>query len=385
MPISQPPLIEVPFAESGLKNAIPANANNVTGNAGFDLGFPPINLTAIAAGGIPPYGQDMNGILYDITKNIQFQQTGTPTVYDPAFAAAITGYPEGAKLLKADGSGWWINTLSGNTSDPDLGGANWISVPFSFFSTPITPVSIAGLHSDLRLSATGTNASVSVTASSIVLSNGSGQFIADNNVISTIDTAASGLNGLDTGTLASSTWYSVWRIGKADGTTGSLISLSATSPTLPVDYTYKARIGWIRTDSTANKYPLSFVQRGASVQYKVAAGSNVASLPTMASGVQGDITAPTWVAISVSSVTPPTAGQISVLVVNNASNAAIAAPNNAYGGYASASSPPVVANPAVASVPVVQVADFVLETANIYYASNQAAAYMACIGWEDNL
>lgn len=143
MPISQPPFIEVPFAESGLKNAIPANADNVTGNAGFDLGFPPINMTAVAAGGIPPFGQDMNGILYDITKNIQFQQTGTPTVYDSGFAAAISGYPEGAKLLKADGSGWWINTLAGNTSDPDSGGSNWLSVPFSLLGNLLVVASTA--------------------------------------------------------------------------------------------------------------------------------------------------------------------------------------------------------------------------------------------------
>ena len=43
MPISVPAQITVPFATSGLKNAIPANANNTTGNAGFDLGFPSIN------------------------------------------------------------------------------------------------------------------------------------------------------------------------------------------------------------------------------------------------------------------------------------------------------------------------------------------------------
>ena len=143
MPISQPPFIKVPFAESGLKNAIPPNANNVTGNAGFDLGFPPINLTAVAAGGIPPYGQDMNGILYEITKNLQYQQTGTAVFYDAAFATAISGYPKGAKLLKLDGSGWWINSVSGNTSAPDSGGANWLDVKFSNLSNIVEIASAA--------------------------------------------------------------------------------------------------------------------------------------------------------------------------------------------------------------------------------------------------
>lgn len=188
MPISQPPFIEVPFAESGLKNAIPANANNVTGNAGFDLGFPPINLTAVAAGGIPPYGQDMNGILYEITQNLQYQQTGTAFVYDASFAASISGYPKGAKLLKLDGTAWWLNTLAGNTSDPDAGGANWIEFPFTGPEGPaqIQPISASVSANALTISASalslefrstvlGSGATTSVvgTPANLVISSGS--------------------------------------------------------------------------------------------------------------------------------------------------------------------------------------------------------------------
>lgn len=140
MPISQPPLIEVPFAESGLKNAIPANANNITGNAGFDLGFPPINLTAVAAGGIPPYGQDMNGILYAITECLRFFQAGSIYTYDAPFSTAIGGYRAGARVQRTDGTGYWLNTVDGNTNDPEAAGAataGWVP-DFTYGAAAIT-------------------------------------------------------------------------------------------------------------------------------------------------------------------------------------------------------------------------------------------------------
>lgn len=140
MPISQPPLIEVPFAESGLKNAIPANANNITGNAGYDLGFPPINLTAVAAGGIPPYGQDMNGILYAITECLRFFQAGSIYTYDAPFSTAIGGYRAGARVQRTDGTGYWLNTIDGNTTDPEASGAataGWVP-DFTYGAAAIT-------------------------------------------------------------------------------------------------------------------------------------------------------------------------------------------------------------------------------------------------------
>ena len=63
-----------------------------------------------------------------------------------------------------------------------------------------------------------------------------------------VDITASGLGGLDTGSEATSTWYSVWLIG-GGGSVGGLLSTSETSPTLPAGYIYKRRIGWIYNHS----------------------------------------------------------------------------------------------------------------------------------------
>lgn len=65
----------------------------------------------------------------------------------------------------------------------------------------------------------------------------------------------------DTYPLAINTNYSVWLIqNPTSGLVDVLTSTSATNPVLPVGYTIKRRIGWMRTDGSANL--LSFVQTG---------------------------------------------------------------------------------------------------------------------------
>lgn len=59
--------------------------------------------------------------------------------------------------------------------------------------------------------------------------------------------------GLDTGTVASDTWYHMWVIMRADThVVDFLFSLSETAPTMPTGYTYRRRIGSVLTDGSAN-------------------------------------------------------------------------------------------------------------------------------------
>ena len=125
MSIVEPSKIPVPFADSGLKNAIPQAANNTTGKAGFDKGFPERTMLPKASDGIPPSGMDFNGILYDITSAIRYMQAGGRPTYDAAFASAIGGYPSGAVLIGDDGVSVFQNTVAGNETDPNSGGAGW--------------------------------------------------------------------------------------------------------------------------------------------------------------------------------------------------------------------------------------------------------------------
>jgi hypothetical protein len=103
-------------------------------NAGFaslNDGFPPLTMTPIAAGGVPPFGQDVNGILKMITLIQQWQQAGMGWMFDSTFAAAIGGYPKGAVLNSAVVLGkQWMSTVDNNLTDPDsASAANWVQPP----------------------------------------------------------------------------------------------------------------------------------------------------------------------------------------------------------------------------------------------------------------
>lgn len=250
---------------------------------------------------------------------------------------------------------------------------------------------IQGAFKNLALSASGVAATVTVTCDELILGDGSGGYAVERAINGTITTTNTGAGGLDTGALAVSTWYSIWRIGKTDGTRAWLFSLSATAPTMPSGYTLKARIGWFRTDSTGNKYPLSFKQYGRRIQYVAAAGSNVATLPTIISGVQGSVSTPTWVAGAVGAFVPTTAGSIKMLWSGDSNTAGcIVAPNNAYGASGAGGSGKRAwfdVNGAQDTYGGIysQVLDMVLESSNVYYAAAGSTSRLQCIGWEDNI
>lgn len=82
----------------------------------------------------------------------------------------------------------------------------------------------------------------------------------------TIDITTSGVAlGLDTGTRANNTWYHVYLIAKADGTTTFVASTSASAPTYPTGYLYCRRIFSFLTDGSANIVP--FLHREDTVHW----------------------------------------------------------------------------------------------------------------------
>lgn len=125
-----PSKIGTPFASSGGKTTIPvqSQAGIEDGRASFTDGFPPLTRTPLSAGGVPPFGTDMNGILYSITLLQQWQSAGGLFMFDQSLSTTIGGYPKGAFLLKADASGFWQNLTENNTTNPDVGGAGWSSI-----------------------------------------------------------------------------------------------------------------------------------------------------------------------------------------------------------------------------------------------------------------
>lgn len=127
-----PPIITQPFGKDAapeyIQNPIPV-APGAEGRANFDEGFPPITMTPVVAGGVPPFGQDVNGILYMATAHIAAAQAGQPYAFNADVAAAMGGYKIGCVLAMSDGTGLWLNTVDGNTTNPDGGSAaGWVAL-----------------------------------------------------------------------------------------------------------------------------------------------------------------------------------------------------------------------------------------------------------------
>lgn len=248
---------------------------------------------------------------------------------------------------------------------------------------------VRGSFSNLKQSATGLNASVSISADEISLESPGGIYFTAKSVALVASLSASGVNGLDTGASAANTWYSTWVISNGVGV-AALLSLSSTSPTMPAGYTFKARTGWVRSDGTANKYPLAFTQGGRLCTYSPTASGNVPVWPSMSNGAQGSISASAYTPISVaiSSYVPPTASRIigranastTVLVLVGVSGEAVT-----YTGV-QGTNPPQFSNAGyntgtLGSIPF----DILLKTTSIYWASSDTSSYLRCFGWEDNL
>ncbi|MDR9913354.1 gp53-like domain-containing protein [Enterobacter cloacae] len=131
------------FGLNGLKNTIPTDSSTSTDNNGvatFDKGFPQITMQPLIAGGIPPSGKDMNGILYALSLKEQWADAGMSYPFNSDFATAISGYPKGAVLLNSQQSGKWLNLTDGNSTSPEsLTGASTGWVPLDNYGvTTIT-------------------------------------------------------------------------------------------------------------------------------------------------------------------------------------------------------------------------------------------------------
>lgn len=123
---SQPKFLPIPFASSGSKQDIPNNSQIgvAAGRASYTDGFPPLTRTPLAAGGVPPFGTDFNGVLNDITAATRWAQAGAGYPFSSTFNNAISGYPKGARIPNSELNGFWLNTVEGNSSSPEAADAS---------------------------------------------------------------------------------------------------------------------------------------------------------------------------------------------------------------------------------------------------------------------
>lgn len=166
---SIPAKFPIPFA-NGAGGAfvrpipVPSQTGITPGAASLTDGFPPINFVPVNIGGIPPSGQDVNGILKQITQWNQWQAAGGPIQYDVAFALAIGGYPQGAVISSALVFGnQYISTADNNQTNPEAGAVAFTG-SISGTTLTVTAVASGALALGQPISGAGISAGTVLTA-----------------------------------------------------------------------------------------------------------------------------------------------------------------------------------------------------------------------------
>lgn len=128
-----PSKIQLPFGASAGTDYIrtvpvPSQIGITNGAASFTDGFPPDCFVPEGAGGYPPDGRDTNYVLNISTAWNRWYSAGGGAPYDATFSSAIGGYPVGAMIARADGTGFWLSTLDDNTNNPESVTTGWVPI-----------------------------------------------------------------------------------------------------------------------------------------------------------------------------------------------------------------------------------------------------------------
>lgn len=112
--LTQPNLIPMPFANSGDANTIPETNTtpSTTSAASWTSGFPVINSTPLAAGGIPPAREDFNGAFKALSEHTMWEQSGNPYTWSEDL-----DYVTNARAQGSDGKMYVAKQNSGPNTD----------------------------------------------------------------------------------------------------------------------------------------------------------------------------------------------------------------------------------------------------------------------------
>ncbi|BDS20774.1 hypothetical protein KAM546c_20350 [Enterobacter roggenkampii] len=303
------------FGVNGPRESLPDTTPSGDNTASYNSGFPPITMTLKSAGGLPPKGQDMNQILYELSAIGRWLSAGALNAFDASFSSAIGGYPQGAMLVGNDGTSIYISTINANTNDPNTTATGWLSLAkitaiaallggenkLPYFTgvntaaqTDLTPVgrniigksSIAdvltylGLGSGLtgvvgaainaRMSVTAPSATATFTADELIVETGTGTQYRLNAFSQAINLGTVGAGGMDTGTAPASGYLAIYAL--FNPTTGArcLIGVNATAAKvpeiyggayMPAGYTASALISVVATNASSLILPFSQIAR----------------------------------------------------------------------------------------------------------------------------
>ena len=130
----QPDLILTPFGENADPSTIRTIPETVSPsdpkqNASWSKGFPIATMTAISAGGVPPEGKDLNGVLNAISKHTVFSEGGGQYRWSDEYVSANGGYSKGSIIQADSGLISYFSLIDGNTenfnTNPGAIGVSW--------------------------------------------------------------------------------------------------------------------------------------------------------------------------------------------------------------------------------------------------------------------
>ena len=300
---NQPAKIQLPWAQNAGASyvrvvPVPSQIGIANGRSSWNDGFPPLTFVPDSAGGVPPYGDDANGALKQISAGEQWIQAGGPLPYDSVFSSSIGGYPQGALIPDATALGiYWLSLVDNNTSDPAALSGAWQTVA-------LVATTAAGPTVKLTANLAAAGASVTFTADEIGVATslgGPGLTIAELDQV--LDVSTTGANGMDTGLAPASGFVSIYAICNPRTGDIGLLGTTASQSTIygganmPVGYTMSALVSIWPTDASRLLVPGSQIDREFFLEFLTLPGQTVLSL--------GTATTPT--SVSLSAVVPAAA------------------------------------------------------------------------------
>jgi hypothetical protein len=370
------PFFDVAFGVDGQLASVP-DAVQSNGSMSYTQGFTtPYELAPTNPAYLPVPLNQTNQLFNDVTTLLQYMGGGNaPPFVTTTMNGGVNPYSYnlGAMVSYNAGSGTqnWISTAASNTTTPGADGAFWIPLG----STSSVQIQ-AGIFSNLK-GVWVSNTTATWTANSITI----GALTPLSSYSKTLNMAVSGLGGLDTGSIAASTWYAVYATFNTTSAAQNIIaSASFSAPTLAGPY-LTTLVGAILTDG--NSHIIGFVQHDADFQF-----TTPLLVTSGAQGTWSNTGALTPISISVSTFTAPNAatfkGYHQGAYNGGSSSYALCGPNNGFGTNEGTSPPYPACIDGAVSISGRTLFEFQLESSNIYYVSSASGAALWAYGFRIN-
>ena len=119
--MDNPIFIPIRFAANGLKNVIQKvlQVGQDPEDMTWNLGTPQITMIPKEDGGLPPKGQDFNGILYTLSDHAVQRQNGGQIVFSDDVVAEYGGYALGSIVQSNDTLRHFRSLINNNTFNPN--------------------------------------------------------------------------------------------------------------------------------------------------------------------------------------------------------------------------------------------------------------------------